>query len=48
LPESAAAQNPAVKITRVRMKPDPSKVREFADDARWQVRSAYWSPDAVA
>jgi NADPH:quinone reductase-like Zn-dependent oxidoreductase len=34
LPESAAAQYPAVKITRVFAKPDPSKVREFADDVR--------------
>jgi NADPH:quinone reductase-like Zn-dependent oxidoreductase len=34
LPESAAAQNPTVKITRVFTKPDPSKVREFADDVR--------------
>jgi NADPH:quinone reductase-like Zn-dependent oxidoreductase len=34
LPENAAAQNPAVKITRVFTKPDPSKVREFADDVR--------------
>jgi NADPH:quinone reductase-like Zn-dependent oxidoreductase len=34
LPETAAAQNPAVKITRVRAQPDPSKVREFADDVR--------------
>src|ERR1700685_4391019 len=34
LPESAAAQNPTVKITRVRAHPDPSKVREFADDVR--------------
>ncbi len=34
LPESASAQNPAVKITRVGAKPDPSKVREFADDVR--------------
>ena len=34
LPESAAAPNPAVKITRVFTKPDPSKVREFADDVR--------------
>src|SRR5450432_4060208 len=34
LPESAAAQNPLVKITRVLTKPDPSKVREFADDVR--------------
>jgi len=34
LPESAAAQNPAVKISRVLARPDPSKVREFADDVR--------------
>jgi NADPH:quinone reductase-like Zn-dependent oxidoreductase len=34
LPESAAAQNPTVKITRVSTQPDPSKVREFADDMR--------------
>jgi NADPH:quinone reductase-like Zn-dependent oxidoreductase len=34
LPERAAAQNPTVKITRVRTQPDPSKVREFADDVR--------------
>ena len=34
LPESAAAQNPAVRITRVLTRPDPSKVREFADDVR--------------
>jgi len=34
LPESAAAQHPSVKITRVFAKPDPSKVREFADDVR--------------
>src|ERR1039457_3634092 len=34
LPESAAAQNPTVKITRVLAQPDPSKVREFADDVR--------------
>ena len=34
LPESAAAQNPAVKITRVFAQPDASKVREFADDVR--------------
>jgi NADPH:quinone reductase-like Zn-dependent oxidoreductase len=33
LPESAAAQNP-VKIKRVVAQPDPSKVREFADDLR--------------
>jgi NADPH:quinone reductase-like Zn-dependent oxidoreductase len=34
LPQSAAAQNPTVKITRVLAQPDPSKVREFADDVR--------------
>jgi NADPH:quinone reductase-like Zn-dependent oxidoreductase len=34
LPESAAARNPTVKIARVRTQPDPSKVREFADDLR--------------
>jgi NADPH:quinone reductase-like Zn-dependent oxidoreductase len=34
LPESAAAQNPTVKIRRVLTQPDPSKVREFADDVR--------------
>ena len=34
LPEGAAAQNPTVKITRVGTQPDPSKVREFADDVR--------------
>jgi NADPH:quinone reductase-like Zn-dependent oxidoreductase len=34
LPESAAAKNPTVKITRVQAQPDPSKVREFADDVR--------------
>ena len=34
LTEGAAAQNPTVKITRVRAQPDPSKVREFADDVR--------------
>ncbi|HTA84762.1 MAG TPA: NADP-dependent oxidoreductase [Silvibacterium sp.] len=34
LPENAAAQNPTVKFTRVLAKPDPSKVREFADDLR--------------
>jgi len=32
LPDNAAAKNPTVKITRVQAKPDPSKVREFADD----------------
>jgi len=34
LPESAAAKNPTVKITRVGSRPDASKVREFADDVR--------------
>jgi NADPH:quinone reductase-like Zn-dependent oxidoreductase len=34
LPEGAAASSPAVKITRVFAQPDPSKVREFADDVR--------------
>jgi NADPH:quinone reductase-like Zn-dependent oxidoreductase len=34
LPESAAAQNPTVNIKRVYAQPDPSKVREFADDVR--------------
>jgi NADPH:quinone reductase-like Zn-dependent oxidoreductase len=34
LPEGAVAQYPAVKITRVFAQPDPSKVREFADDLR--------------
>lgn len=34
LPENAAATNPTVKVTRVQAKPDPSKVREFADDVR--------------
>ncbi len=34
LPESAAAQNPTVKTTRVGAQPDASKVREFADDVR--------------
>jgi NADPH:quinone reductase-like Zn-dependent oxidoreductase len=34
LPESAAAQNPTVKIKRVSAQPDPSKMREFADDVR--------------
>jgi len=34
LAEDAAAQHPAVKITRVQARPDPSKVREFADDVR--------------
>ncbi len=34
LPEGAAAKNPTVKATRVGARPDPSKVREFADDVR--------------
>lgn len=34
LPDGAAAKNPTVKTTRVGAKPDPSKVREFADDVR--------------
>ena len=34
LPEDTAALNPAVKITRVFAQPDPSKLREFADDVR--------------
>ena len=34
LPENAAAKNPTVQIARVLAKPDPSKLREFADDVR--------------
>jgi NADPH:quinone reductase-like Zn-dependent oxidoreductase len=34
LPESAAVQNPTVQIKRVSAQPDPSRVREFADDLR--------------
>jgi NADPH:quinone reductase-like Zn-dependent oxidoreductase len=34
LPEEAKAQHPAVEIKRVFGRPDPSKVREFADDVR--------------
>jgi hypothetical protein len=34
LPESAEAQNPTVKIARVRTQPDPSELREFADNVR--------------
>ena len=34
LPESAVAQYPAVTFKRVGAQPDPSKVREFADDVR--------------
>jgi NADPH:quinone reductase-like Zn-dependent oxidoreductase len=33
-PEGAAAANPSVSVTRVFARPDPSKVREFADDLR--------------
>jgi NADPH:quinone reductase-like Zn-dependent oxidoreductase len=34
IPDGTAALNPTVKITRVFAQPDPSKVREFADDMR--------------
>jgi len=34
LPDDTAAKNPSVKMTRVGARPDPSKVREFADDVR--------------
>lgn len=34
LPEGAAARNPSVKVTRVGARPDPAKVREFAEDVR--------------
>ncbi len=34
IPEGTAARNPTVKITRVYAQPDPSKLREFADDVR--------------
>jgi NADPH:quinone reductase-like Zn-dependent oxidoreductase len=34
LPQGTAERNPTVKITRVGTRPDPSKVREFADDVR--------------
>jgi NADPH:quinone reductase-like Zn-dependent oxidoreductase len=34
LPEGTAALYPTARITRVFAKPDPSKVREFADDVR--------------
>jgi NADPH:quinone reductase-like Zn-dependent oxidoreductase len=34
VPQDAAAQHSTVKITRVSARPDPSKVREFADDVR--------------
>ena len=34
VPEGSAAQHPTIKIKRVLAQPDPSKVREFADDVR--------------
>jgi NADPH:quinone reductase-like Zn-dependent oxidoreductase len=34
LPEDASARNPTVEISRVLVRPDPSKLREFADDIR--------------
>jgi NADPH:quinone reductase-like Zn-dependent oxidoreductase len=34
LPEGATEQNPTVKVARVFTQPDPSKLREFADDVR--------------
>jgi len=34
LPENAASQYPTVRVTRVGAKPDPAKVREFAEDVR--------------
>lgn len=34
LPEGTSALNPTVTVTRVSAQPDPSKVREFADDIR--------------
>jgi len=34
IPEGTAAAYPTIKITRVFAQPDPSKVREFADDVR--------------
>jgi NADPH:quinone reductase-like Zn-dependent oxidoreductase len=34
LSQSSVAQNPTVKITRVRTQADPSKLREFADEVR--------------
>jgi NADPH:quinone reductase-like Zn-dependent oxidoreductase len=34
LPEGVPARNPSVHVTRVFAKPDPAKVREFADDIR--------------
>jgi NADPH:quinone reductase-like Zn-dependent oxidoreductase len=34
VPEGSAAKYPAIKIKRILAQPDPSKVREFADDLR--------------
>ena len=34
LPDGLAQRNPSVTVTRVFARPDPSKVREFADDIR--------------
>jgi NADPH:quinone reductase-like Zn-dependent oxidoreductase len=34
LPEGAAGKYPTIKVKRVLAQPDPSKVREFADDVR--------------
>ena len=33
-PAEAPSKNPSVEVTRVFAKPDPAKVREFADDIR--------------
>jgi len=34
LPQDASARNPTVEVSRVFGRPDPSKLREFADDVR--------------
>ena len=34
LPQDASAANPTVAVSRVFARPDPSKLREFADDVR--------------
>jgi NADPH:quinone reductase-like Zn-dependent oxidoreductase len=34
LPDDASARNPTVEVSRVFARPDPSKLREFADDIR--------------
>jgi NADPH:quinone reductase-like Zn-dependent oxidoreductase len=34
LPDDAPAKHPAIEIRRVFARPDPSKLREFADDVR--------------